>query len=90
MLDADLVEWKHLILDVIIADDEKTIKSVFADSKPVLSNITEEDLSVYLKQLGEDGWEFVHVHTRDQLYRVYYFKRRKEKRTPETMKKNSS
>jgi hypothetical protein len=79
MLDVDLVKWKHLIVDVIIADDEKTIKSVFADSKRVLSNVTEEDLAAYLKQLGDDGWEFVHVHTRDQLYRVYYFKRRKEK-----------
>jgi hypothetical protein len=75
----DLLEWKHLIIDVIFADDEKTIKSVFADSKLVLSDVTEEDLSAYLKQLGDEGWEFVHVHTRDQLYRVYYFKRRKEK-----------
>lgn len=73
----DLLEWKHLIVDVIFADDEETIKSVFADNKLVLSDVTEEDLSAYLKQLGDEGWEFVHVHTRDQLYRVYYFKRRK-------------
>lgn len=78
MFDIDTVKWKHLILDVLFAEDEKTIKSVFADSKRVLSNITEDDLKAYLKQLGDDGWEFVHVHTRDQLYRVYYFKRRRE------------
>lgn len=75
----DMIEWKHLILDVIFAEDEKTIKAIYADSKPVLSNVTEEDLSAYLKRLGKEGWEFVHVHTRDLLYRVYYFKRRKEK-----------
>jgi hypothetical protein len=78
MLEVDMVNWKHLIVDVIFADDQITIKSVFADSKQVLSNVAEADLQAYLKQLGNDGWEFVHVHTRDELYRVYYFKRRKE------------
>ena len=73
----DTTKWKHLILDVIFADDEKTIKDVYADSKRVLSNITEADLSAYLKQLGDQGWEFVHLHTKDQLYHVYYFKRPK-------------
>lgn len=74
----DMIKWKHLVIDVILADDQKTITAVFADSKRVFSNITEKDLSSYIKQLGDEGWEFVHLHTRDQLYRVYYFKRRKE------------
>ena len=71
-------EWKHLILDVIFEDDQNTIKAVYADSKLVFANVTEDDLSDHIKQLIDDGWEFVHLHTRDQLYRVYYFKRRKE------------
>ena len=73
----DTLKWKHLILDVIFADDEKTISTVYADSKRIFSNVTEADLSAYLKQLSEEGWEFVHLHTRDQLYHVYYFKREK-------------
>ena len=73
----DTLKWKHLILDVIFADDEKTISAVYADSKRIFSNVTEADLSAYLKQLSTEGWEFVHLHTRDQLYRVYYFKREK-------------
>jgi hypothetical protein len=72
----DPIGWKHLIIDVIFAEDEKTIKSVFADSELVSTNLTEEKLFAYLKELESQGWEFVHVHTRDQLYRVYYFKRR--------------
>ena len=73
----DTIKWQHLILDVVLADDEKTIDAVYADSKRVHSNVTEEYLSAYIKQLGDEGWEFVHLHTRDQLYRVYYFKRKK-------------
>ena len=80
----ETIEYKHLILDVIFADDQKTIKNIFVDSKRVLSDVTEEDLSAYLKQLDDEGWEFIHLHTKDQLYRVYYFKRKKTETTQKT------
>ena len=69
--------WQHLIVDVIYAvGDKKSIRYVAANGDRILHHIKEDELLAYLKQLSHEGWDFVHVHTMDELYSVYYFKRR--------------
>jgi len=74
-----MADLEHLTLEVKYSADKKTIQSIFANRKRVLSGIPEDQLPAFLEQLRGEGWVFVHEHSMDKVYRIYYFTRRKQR-----------